>query len=137
MGDGCSARCEEDYTDTGRACVSLIRHPANYLEAILDCQTRGGLLASVLSQEEQDIIAALTESTGAWIGLTDFLDVGKWVSWVDGSEVIFTAWRPGAPNNHNNNQHCTWIRPDGGWDDITCKKKKHYVCQKPIISVVI
>ena len=40
--------------------MTLIAQQANYLEALLDCQTRGGLLAAILSQEEQDIIQALT-----------------------------------------------------------------------------
>ena len=85
---------------------------------------------TVESQEEQDALYALTGPTGAWIGLTDFLDEGQF-SWVDGSPVSFSNFRGGQPNNANNNQHCTWIRPDGFWDDITCKKQEQYVCQKP------
>ena len=82
-------------------------------------------------------ITILSESKGAWIGLTDFLDVEKWERWIDGSAVSWTAWRAGQPNNHNNNQHCVWINKAGQWDDIACKKQKPYVCQKPIIRIVI
>ena len=89
-------------------------------------------LASVHSQEAQDVIHALTGSAGAWIGLTDFLDGEKWL---DGSAVKFTSWRGGEPNNLLSNQHCVWVRPGGEWDDIACKEQKHYVCQKPIIRV--
>ena len=60
LGDGCSARCDEDYTDTGRSCVILIAQQANYLEALLDCQNRGAVLAAINTQEEQDIIHSLT-----------------------------------------------------------------------------
>jgi len=104
--------------------------PANYLAAILECERRGGSLVTVESQAEQDALYALTGSAGAWIGLADFLDEGEF-GWTDGSPLTFSNFRPGQPNNGNNNQHCTWIRPDGLWDDITCKKQEQYVCQKP------
>ena len=119
--------------DTGRGCVHLVSRPAHFLHALLDCRAQGGQLASVQSQKEQDILHHLAGATGAWIGLTDFLDVERWDKWVDGSAVNFTAWKKGQPNNKNNNQHCVWIRPGGLWDDIICKKKKPYVCQKPYL----
>ena len=126
---GGTTRCEPGETDTGRVCVEVVAQPANYLSAINDCGRRGGSLATVQSQEEQDAIYALTGSTGAWIGLTDLLFEGNF-SWVDGSSVSYTNFRAGQPNNGNDNQHCTWIRPDGFWDDVICKKEQHYVCQK-------
>ena len=129
-GGGGGSRCSPGYTDLGRVCVDVVAGPANYLSAITDCQRRGGSLVTVQSQQEQDALYALTGSTGAWIGLTDFLDEGQF-SWVDGSPLTFTNFRAGQPNNANSNQHCTWIRPDGLWDDITCKKQEQYVCQKP------
>merc|ERR1719367_433082 len=68
-------------------------------------------------------------STGGWIGFTDFLNEGTF-AWVDESVVSYTNWRSGQPNNGNNNQHCTQIRPDGDWDDVICDKNQQYVCQK-------
>merc|ERR1711936_139693 len=121
---------------TGMSCVKIITKPANYLQALQDCQTRGAELASVHSEEEMAKIHSLTGTKGAWIGLTDFLDEETF-SWVDGSPLNFTAWGGGEPNNHNNNQHCTWIRPDGQWDDLTCKDQKQYVCQKPFIEIIL
>ena len=98
-------------------------------------------MASVYSQKELDILHDLAGERGAWIGLTDFLDEGKWDKWVDGTAVDFTlanrTWRTGQPNNHNDNQHCIWIRPDGRWDDITCKHQRQYVCQKPYVKLVV
>merc|ERR1711874_28181 len=129
-GGGGGSRCPTGYTDLGRVCVEVVAGPANYLSAILDCERRGGTLATVESQQEQDALYALTGSTGAWIGLTDFLDEGEF-AWTDGSPVTFSNFRAGQPNNGNSNQHCTWIRPDGFWDDITCKKQEQYICQKP------
>ena len=60
----------------------------------------GASLVSIESQTEQDAVFALTGSTGAWLGLTD--------------------WKNNQLNTGQNNQHCVWIRPDGSWDDVTC-----------------
>ena len=89
--------------------MTLVPGPANYLSAILGCERRGAVLASVTSQQEQDGLYSLTGATGAWIGLTDFLDEGSF-SWTDGSPLTFTNFRSGQPNNGNNNQHCVWVR---------------------------
>ena len=90
---------------------------------------KGGNLASIESQAEQDIVSGLA-SGGAWIGLSDFQVEGSF-TWADGAVLGFTNWRRNQPNNGNNNQHCVWIRPAGRWDDIRCKRKVPYVCQKP------
>ena len=109
--------------------MKVMTEPANYLTALTTCISMGANLASIESQAEQDAVFALTGSSGAWLGLTDFLDEGVF-SWVDGADVGYTNWREGQPNNVNNNQHCAWIRGDGGWDDVTCKRSEAYVCQK-------
>ena len=103
--------------------------PANYLNALTSCISMGAKLASIESEAEQDAVYALTGSTGAWLGLTDFLDEGVF-SWVDGAVVDYTNWKNNQPNNGKNNQHCVWIRPDGEWDDVTCKKTEAFVCEK-------
>merc|ERR1712243_255100 len=125
-----TSACADGYTEVGSKCVKVVAGPANYLDAITGCITEGATLATIESQAEQDAVYALTGDAGAWIGLADFLDEGVF-SWVDGTAVGFTNWRNNQPNNGNNNQHCTWIRPDGEWDDVTCKRTMAYVCQMP------
>merc|ERR1712126_368774 len=102
--------CEAGYTTVGSKCYKVNAGPVNYLDAITSCIAMGATLASVESQAEHDAVYALTGSTGAWIGLADWLDEGN------------SNWINNQPNNNNNNQHCVWIRPDGRWDDVTCKK---------------
>ncbi len=94
---------------SGSKCYRVVSDPANYLQAVLGCVSLGGSLASVSSQAEQDAVFSLTGASGAWIGLTDFLNEGTF-SWVDESLVTFTNWRVNQPNNGNNNQHCTQVR---------------------------
>jgi len=123
-----STNCD-GWTQVGSKCYKVEAGPSNYYDAIAGCIAIGGKLATIESQAEQDAIFALTGATGAYIGLSDFLDEGVF-AWVDGTAVSFTNWRPNQPNNANSNQHCVWIRPDAGWDDVTCKKTEQYVCQK-------
>merc|ERR1712142_184533 len=122
--------CDAGWTQVGTKCYKVEAGPSNYYDAIAGCIGLGGTLATIESQAEQDAVYALTGSTGAYLGLADFLDEGNF-AWVDGTALTFNNWRPNQPNNNNNNQHCVWIRPDGGWDDVTCKKEEQFVCQKP------
>merc|ERR1712213_53482 len=130
---GSSSACESGYTEVGSKCYKVNTGPLNYLESLKSCISMGAELATVSSQTEQDAVFALTGSSGAWIGLTDFLDEGDF-SWVDGTAFdetsSFNNWRSNAPNNGNGNQHCVQIRPDGEWDDVICNKAQAYVCQK-------
>ena len=121
--------CEAGYTAVGNKCLKMMDKPANYLAALTTCISMGSSLASIESIAEQEIVYSMAGSTGAWLGLTDFLDEGVF-SWVDGTAVGFTNWRGGQPNNINNNQHCVWLRTDGDWDDVTCKRSEAYICQK-------
>jgi len=92
----------------------------------------GGNLASIESQAEQDFVAGLAGSDGAWIGLSDILTEGTF-TWADGAALSYENWRPNQPNNGNNNQHCAWIRDtDMLWDDVLCNKMLPYACQKPV-----
>jgi len=128
-GGGSTSSCDPGYTLVGSKCLKLVTSSSNYLQAILGCVSMGSTLVSIQSQAEQDAVFALTGSTGGWIGFTDFLNEGTF-AWVDESVVSYTNWRSGQPNNGNNNQHCTQIRPDGDWDDVICDKNQQYVCQK-------
>merc|ERR1712236_31545 len=128
-----TAACEDGYTQVESKCYKVVAGPANYIAAITGCVAEGATLATIQSQAEQDGVYALTGDTGAWIGLADVLDEGTF-SWVDGAAVSYTNWRPNQPNNGGGNQHCAWIRPDGGWDDVVCGKTNAYVCQKAITA---
>eukprot|EP00091_Calanus_sinicus_P007701 TRINITY_DN188_c0_g1_i2.p1 TRINITY_DN188_c0_g1~~TRINITY_DN188_c0_g1_i2.p1 ORF type:complete len:169 (-),score=42.62 TRINITY_DN188_c0_g1_i2:311-817(-) len=78
-----ASACADGYTEVGTKCVKVVAGPANYLDAITGCIAEGATLATIDSQAEQDAVYALTGTTGAWIGLTDFLDEGTF-SWVMG-----------------------------------------------------
>merc|ERR1711915_773095 len=101
---GSTSGCEAGYTTVGSKCYKVNTGPVNYLDAITSCIQMGATLASVESQAEHDAVTS------------------------------YNNWMNNQPNNNNNNQHCVWIRPDGRWDDVTCKKTEAYVCQKTASS---
>ena len=112
---------DNHYLLIGSKCYRVVSSSANYLQAILGCVSLGASLATVSSQAEQDAVFALTGASGAWIGLTDFLNEGTF-SWVDESPLTFTNWRVNQPNNGNNNQHCTQVSL-GACTNITSNKQ--------------
>ena len=81
-------------------------------------------------QDDQDALFKLPAKGGAWIGGQDFFDEGKFAWLEDGSIVSDLYSKTGQPNNIQENQHCVWMRLDGSWDDVTCKRKENYICQK-------
>jgi len=80
------------------------------------CEARGGHLAVVTSQAEQDFVTTLCDGRYAWLGATDEEEEGTFV-WVDGSEWDYTSWFPDQPNNWNDENFLATY--DGGdWVDV-------------------
>jgi len=75
----------------------------------------GGHLASISSSEE-DIFLKENFQRG-WIGFTDSASEGTW-RWTDGSQVTYTNWDIGQPDNTRGIQHFAqaWTQ-SGKWDD--------------------
>ncbi|XP_033127374.1 alpha-N-acetylgalactosamine-specific lectin-like [Anneissia japonica] len=68
-----------------------------------------------------------------WMGLTDADVEGTWV-WTDGSEVSFTNWKPGQPDNSSGEDcaHQSNGDPNSNtWNDWGCEQEIYYVCEIP------
>merc|ERR1712013_969094 len=78
--------CSEGWLEVGLKCYRHFADLSNFIVANNKCITRGGTLAVISSQEEQEQVASLHPHTGAWIGAQDWLDEGKF-SWVDGTWI--------------------------------------------------
>ena len=50
--------------------------------------------------------------------------------WVDHTELNFTNWAPGEPNNKGD-EHCGEIHSDTGvWNDMNCESNRlSFICQ--------
>ena len=91
---------------------------ATYEEAAKICCQEGGFLASIHSLED-NLIAASMLNFEAWIGFSDGGIEGTF-AWNDGSEVDYTNWIGGEPNDWGTGEDCTVIKPGGGWNDESC-----------------
>jgi len=124
--------CGEGWKRKNDQCFKLFDDKLNYLDANNACIKLGGFLATIKDQDVQDVLFNFAAKGGAWIGGQDFLDEGKF-AWLQDATLVddsYTNWKTGQPNNIMENQHCMWMRLDGSWDDVTCKRRENYICQK-------
>ena len=82
--------------------------------ALSICEGMGMQLAYVTTATENAALAEiLTEPT--WIGLR----YDKQWAWSSGTDVGFTAWAPGEPNNFTGDEYCAEME-DQEWNDTPC-----------------
>merc|ERR1719219_2604602 len=96
------------------------------------CKARGGHLAQIKSQAEQDLIVGLCPNKKCpwtWIGLNDIAKEGTFI-WNDGSALDFKNWHKGEPNNAGGKEDCGHIWHKNQWNDIKCDHKMNFVCEK-------
>ena len=91
-------------------CYKYVGGRLTWAEAERNCVSQGANLASIRSHREKDSVRKVIQNSdpemgATWIGLRDVHMDGWWM-WSDGSEVSFTEWGVGFPNNANGNQHC-------------------------------
>lgn len=88
-------------------------------EAKAKCESLGGHLVTINSQEEQNAVVAAM-STGV---RENYFIGGKTVNgettWITGEPLEYSNWYPGEPNNYGGVQGCYEINKVSGlWDDI-------------------
>jgi hypothetical protein len=153
-----ATRCPRGYISYRAHCYYFAHYPASWEDASSTCNSLGGALATINSQEEDDFIAnhLSTELTGNldyWIGLND-VDTGENIgpfSWADGETTYtegnsYSHWLTGEPNNAANGLgrgDCVRICPAGEswgyataggcpggyWGDFLCDYELPYVCE--------
>ena len=103
------------------------------------CRDKFGTnLASVHSDEEMNEITDLINGASVWIGLHD-IRIEKKFRWIDKSDVDYTKWAPGEPNDDGNkNEDCviTWIN-NQYWNDGECHWNDEFVCKTKSILYLI
>lgn len=88
-------------------------------EARVYCESRGGHLATITSQQQMDTIIALLEESNletVWLGANNYTSSGGF-QWVNGEPFEFAAWGVGEPNNQNGQEHYLMMydKDDQGW----------------------
>ncbi len=111
---------------------------ATWEDAKIFCENRGGYLAVISSQEENDALYAYLQSVGvdtAYFGLSKN-DQGIW-EWVNSEDCNYTNWHSGEPNNEGNDEfygEFYYKFPDGTWNDGnfshgTVKDSVSFICE--------
>ena len=102
-----------------------------YGAAKTQCESDGAFLAIPRSEAENDYIADLIPNNNIWIGINDIDQEGVFVA-VDGSDITYTNWDSGEPNNDWNEDVVIirvghWKRQKA-WNDIPAYYKQRFVC---------
>ena len=103
-------------------------------EANAYCESMGGHLATVTSQEEYQAIVNLAEASGRkvlWLGAVKGSD--QYFDWISGESFAFSDWLSGEPNNEGGNENCLVMFEVKGrwvWADVPSDLSPYYGADK-------
>lgn len=97
------------------------------------CERRGGYLATITSQDENDFVwnylaSKATNTGGIWLGATNDKTSTGTYQWITGEKWNYTNWNIGEPNNAETipggGEHYLEFlsasqNPNGVWNDIS------------------
>jgi len=146
--DKCTTRCDPGWEEFNEKCYFWSREGLFWAEAELRCQSLGGHLASVTSNDTHDYLYNQEKTPGGiWVGGTDQFQEKNW-TWTDCSPWNFTRWgvrrEHQQPDNSNHpdgdGEDCILFHskkatnPDNvDWNDVACNlRKRKFVCSKPL-----
>ncbi|KAA8578956.1 hypothetical protein FQN60_006048 [Etheostoma spectabile] len=129
------APCPSGWSQFGSRCFLFSAAPKTWLNGETFCQTTGGNLASIHSEEEQVFLKDyIKREYGSyprtWIGGFDAVKEDTWM-WTDGSKFNFKSWNRGEPNNNAGGENClvmNWY--EGQWNDWACTNQTSFACSK-------
>ncbi|XP_077993991.1 macrophage mannose receptor 1-like [Glandiceps talaboti] len=131
------SRCSNGWYGYGSYCYFLETSMMSWIDARDGCRQLGGDLVSIHDDGENSFVLSMVlagPDGKVWIGLND-LSRQMSFEWTDGSDVTYTRWSDGQPNNSDgNNEDCANILTDsnaGYWNDGVCSKDFMSVCKKP------
>ena len=103
----------------------------NWFDAYTYCESLGGHLATITSQQEQSIITDMMTTASAniyWIG--GLKNTSGW-EWITGESFTYTNWYKNQPGNKNNNEWFLHVYSGaveyttGQWNDLNLKGDNH------------
>ena len=123
----------------GNSFYKIYNEHYGYDDAKAQCESDGAFLAIPRSAAENEFISDLILKYGIgsiWIGINDIEQEGLFVG-VDGSEISWTNWNPGEPNNAGWGEDGVELWASdilvfeifaGGWNDAGQGHSKAFVC---------
>ncbi|XP_041036056.1 CD209 antigen-like protein E isoform X3 [Carcharodon carcharias] len=122
--------CPSGWKIHNQHCYRFSTDKVNWESAKQQCESQNSHLIIINTEQEQNFIKKSIENNPGdyWIGLTDRESEGNW-KWVDGTQVSFTQWYEGEPNNSKGNENCAIIRRTD-WNDVSCTDHFLFICEK-------
>ena len=121
--------CPADWTSSGSNCYSRRSNKKEWDDAENDCESLGGHLVSITTDDENGVVYGLRKNKDIWIGLNDKGVEGKF-EWVDGTNSSYTNWANREPRK---NGDCVKMASNKQWKAISCSDNYRYVCEKPAV----
>ncbi|XP_076106755.1 perlucin-like protein [Mytilus galloprovincialis] len=130
-----------EWTRFRQSCYYISAGVMNIDDAMVECQEQGGALVSIQSPIENYWIAEklnrLSKVDNRFFWTSGFTAADKvkdntyyWI-WGDYTEVGYTNWAPGEPNDKG--YVCLAVnRWNGKWSDEKCHEKFNVVCEKKV-----
>ena len=108
-----------------------------YNAAKTKCESDGAFLAIPRSEAENNFIADLIPNENILIGINDIDQEGVFVA-VDGSNITYTNWASGEPNNWGGDEDAVIIFSDEKtWNDQAAYHQARFVCSLRIQGMFI
>ena len=133
--DGLSDNYEKSITGVSK--YQIIEGSFTWYEAKADAEARGGHLATITSESEQELVNEISNDIGhVWIGGTYASTEGSW-EWVTGENWGFDNWNIGDPNVGGNSQYFLTLlggntgQPVGKWNDTYDRTHSGYILETP------
>ena len=111
----------------GRMFYKVYNEPTDYNAAKTQCESDGAFLAIPRSKAENDYMKILIHIGAIWIGIDDIDQEGVFVA-VDGSNITYTNWREGEPNNWDNEDAVQFHEHLNAWIDQDVHELARFVC---------
>lgn len=129
----------------GNHTYSIITKKMSWQEAKEYCESLGGYLVTITSEQEQAFIASFIREKGFtqnrfWMGATDKDKEGTW-KWITGEKFSYINWGTAQPNNNETGGQDYGVyvginSPDfgvyaGKWDDINegSEEDIYFICE--------
>ncbi|XP_060037372.1 C-type lectin domain family 4 member G-like isoform X1 [Erinaceus europaeus] len=114
------------------SCYFFSQAQATWAEAQLLCLASGAHLVVVGDPEEQNFLERNNENRTSWLGLRGIRQLGKIQRylWVDDSQLIFSYWNQGEPNDEKGVEDCVLMLSTNLWNDAPCDKSYSWICEK-------
>ncbi len=127
----CEWNKEADIKEATEHIYKYIPTKMTWEEAKAYCESVGGYLVSVTSQEEQNLVytnvLAPNGNPNCWMGASDGEKEGDW-KWANGEGFYYSNWSKNEPNNYGGDEDYAFFYSDGSWNDGG-KGRLPFICE--------